>query len=45
METERTASGLIAATALVLLLGLILVLSANGALAAPDPGLTIGIAR
>jgi hypothetical protein len=45
METDRTASGLVAAAALVLLLGLIFTLSANGALAAPDPGLNIGIAR
>ena len=45
METERTASGLIAATALVLLLGLIFALSANGAIAVPDPSLNIGIPR
>lgn len=45
METERTASGLIAAAALCLLLILIVALGSNGALAAPDTGITIGIAR
>jgi hypothetical protein len=45
METDRTASGLVAATALVLLLVLIFTLGSNGALAAPDTGIHIGLAR
>lgn len=44
METDRSASGLVAAFALGLLIVLILTLSANGGLPA-DSGLHIGLTR